>query len=220
MIDFHCHTFLSDGELCPAELVRRVEVKGFRVIGMSDHVDNGTLEPTLAALVRAVRELSSSVKGLRILAGCELTHCRPEQIGDLVQRARKAGADYVICHGETLVEPVMPGTNRAAIEAGVDYLAHPGLLSEADAHLAADRGVLLELSGRRGHSLTNGHVASLARRTGAGLVFGSDSHSPGDFMDRGLAERVLAGAGLSAAEVAAAFERAEVFASSRLDGRL
>ena len=220
MIDFHCHTFLSDGELCPAELIRRVEVKGFRFIGISDHVDNGTLEPTMRALVRAVREIAAAVSGLKILAGCELTHCRPQQLADLTRRARDLGADYVICHGETIVEPVIPGTNRAAIEAGVDYLAHPGPITDDDARLAAERGVLLEISGRRGHSLTNGHVAFVARKTGAGLVFGSDSHAPGDFMDRQLAQQVLAGAGLSPAEVAEAFARAEKSAAAWLDRRL
>ncbi len=219
MFDFHCHTFLSDGELCPAELIRRVEVKGFRAIGLSDHVDNATLEHTMAALVRAVREMSAVVD-IGLLAGCELTHCRPEQIADLVGRARELGADYVVCHGETIVEPVIPGTNRAAIEAGIDYLAHPGLISDDDARLAAKRGVLLEISGRCGHSLTNGHVALAARRAGAGVVFGSDSHSPGDFMDRGMAEKVLLGAGLSADEVAEAFGRSEHFARVRLDRTL
>ena len=39
MIDFHTHTFLSDGELVPAEHIRRAEVHGYRVLGLSDHAD-------------------------------------------------------------------------------------------------------------------------------------------------------------------------------------
>jgi histidinol phosphatase-like PHP family hydrolase len=104
---------------------------------------------------------------------------------------------------------VIVGTNRAAIEAGCDILAHPGLLTEADAKLAAQKGVLLEISGRKGHSLTNGHVAQMARRTGARVIFGSDSHAPEDLRPQADAERVLAGAGLAGHEVAAALKNAE-----------
>ena len=207
MIDLHSHTFLSDGELGPAELVRRVEVRGFRAICLADHVDNATVELIVPVLARAARELSGAVP-LKVLAGCELTHCRPEHIEKVARRARELGADLVLCHGESPVEPVMPGTNRAAIEAEVDILAHPGLISEADARQAAQRGVTLEISGRAGHSLTNGHVAAAARSAGAAVVFGSDMHDCGDIADRPTAERVLRGAGLTDEEVAAAFRRA------------
>ncbi|MBN2582211.1 MAG: histidinol phosphate phosphatase domain-containing protein, partial [Planctomycetes bacterium] len=159
-------------------------------------------------LIRAARELGEAME-MKVLAGCEVTHCRPQHIARLVGRARQLGADVVICHGETPVEPVIPGTNRAAIEAGVDILAHPGMITEEDAAEAARRGVLLEISGRGGHSLTNGHVAAVAAKVGAGLIFGSDAHSVDDFRDRPAAERVLRGAGLSEAQVAAAFANAE-----------
>ena len=72
-----------------------------------------------------------------------------------------------------------------------------------------ERGVLLEVSGRKGHCLANGHVVQVARRTGAKVIFGSDSHAPEDLRSRPEAEKVLAGAGLSADEVAAAFAAAE-----------
>jgi len=215
MIDFHTHTFLSDGELGPAELVRRVEIRGFRAVGFADHVDNGTLEHTLPMLVRAARELSA-VMEMKILAGCELTHCRPEHIGGLTARARELGAEVVICHGESPVEPVLPGTNRAAIEAGVDILAHPGAISGQDARQAAKRGVLLEISARRGHSLANGHVAAVARQAGAKLLFGSDAHEVGDFRDRAAAEGILRGAGLSDDEVSETFRNAERLAGLRV----
>jgi histidinol phosphatase-like PHP family hydrolase len=103
-------------------------------------------------------------------------------------------------HGETIVEPVAPGTNMAAIEAGVDVLSHPGFLSEAEALLAAERGVFLELSGRKGHSLPNGHVAKVALRAGARLVVNADAHTPGDFLSADMARMVALGAGLSEAE--------------------
>jgi putative hydrolase len=95
------------------------------------------------------------------------------------------------------VEPVVPGTNRAALEADIDLLAHPGFITEEEAALAAQKNILLELSGRKGHSLTNGHVARVAERTGAALAINADAHAPGDFLTPEMAEKVGLGAGLS-----------------------
>ena len=64
----------------------------------------------------------------------------------------------------------------------------------------------LELSGRKGHSLTNGHVAAAARAAAALLSFGSDGHAPGDFPDRAFAVRIMRGAGLTEEEAAAVLE--------------
>jgi histidinol phosphatase-like PHP family hydrolase len=106
---------------------------------------------------------------------------------------------------------VAPGTNRAAIEAGCDVLAHPGLIEPDDVELARERGVLLEISGRKGHCLTNGHVARLALERGAGLSFGSDGHAPGDYPTREQAERIARGAGLSVDQVGDVFDNNERF---------
>jgi len=133
----------------------------------------------------------------RLLPGIELTHVPPALIKPLVLRARELGALVVVGHGETPVEPVIPGTNRAAIEAGVDVLAHPGFITEEVARIAKEKGVLLELSARKGHCLTNGHVAGVALRVGAGLAVCSDGHDPGDFMTGERARTVALGAGLS-----------------------
>jgi histidinol phosphatase-like PHP family hydrolase len=131
-----------------------------------------------------------------MLPGIELTHVPPETIGALAQRARELGARLIVVHGETIAEPVPPGTNRAAIEAGVHVLAHPGLITLPEVQLAAEKGVLLEITSRKGHSLSNGHVARLARQAGASLVLNSDSHSPADIVALPQRERVVEGAGL------------------------
>ncbi len=204
MIDFHTHSLLSDGELLPEELARRAETAGYRILVIADHVGFSNVEQVVSALVRAAEKTSA---GIRVVPGVEPTHCPPERFAELTERARALGARFVVGHGETLVEPVAPGTNRAAIEAGVDVLAHPGLISEEDARLAAKRGVALELTARRGHCLTNGHVAQVARRAGAALVFGSDAHAPADLCPQEFADRVLLGAGLTAEEAAAVWER-------------
>ena len=208
MIELHSHTTLSDGELIPAELVRRAEVEGVRAICITDHGDGGLIEWSIPILVRLAEQYAAS-GGIKIVPGVELTHCRVEHLKELVARSRRLGAKLVTCHGETIVEPVVAGTNRAAILAGVDVLAHPGLISPADVRLAAKRGVCLEISGRRGHCLTNGHVAAMARRYGAKLVFGSDAHAASDLHTREAAERVLKGAGLRSNEVRGVFKESE-----------
>ncbi len=195
MIDLHTHTLFSDGELIPSELARRAEHRGIAIIGMTDHGDMSNIDLVIPRIVEAARMLNA-VMAIRIIAGIEITHVPPVLFGSVVEKARKLGARLVIGHGETVAEPVAKGTNRAAIEAGVDILAHPGLISESDAIAARDRGVLLEITARKGHSLTNGHVARLARQTGARLVLDTDSHSPGDLIDIDTARIIAMGAGL------------------------
>ena len=200
MFDLHCHSLFSDGELLPSELVRRLEVKGYKAVCITDHADESNFEFIITQMKKVIGPINST-SDTKLLCGIELTHVHPERIEGLTRRARSLGAEIVVCHGETVVEPVIPGTNRAAIEAGVDILAHPGFITQEEAALAKEKGVRLELSGRKGHSLTNGHVLNMARLTGAVLVINSDGHAPGDFMDSEHARRVGMGAGLSAEEV-------------------
>jgi histidinol phosphatase-like PHP family hydrolase len=208
MIDLHTHSLLSDGELLPEELVRRCEVRGYRMLAISDHVGISTVETVVPQLARMCRALRG--KGaIAVLPGAEVTHVRPDLIRRAVSLARESGAAIVVGHGETIVEPVAAGTNRALIEAGVDILAHPGLIDKADAALAARRGVALEISGRKGHSFTNGYVLKIARLTGAKLVFDSDGHADGDLPDRRKAECIAFGAGMTAEEVDQLFINAE-----------
>jgi putative hydrolase len=200
VIDLHTHTYLSDGELGPAELVRRAEHAGYRAIALTDHADASNLDAILSALVQFTRETQPFLK-IRVIPGVELTHVPPGQVAGLVRRARQLGARIVVLHGETICEPVAVGTNRAGIEAGVDILAHPGLISEEEVRLAASNGVHLEVSARYSHGLGNGRVVSLAREAGALLVIDSDAHTPGDILTPNARERVAFGSGLTADEV-------------------
>lgn len=197
MIDLHTHTFFSDGELVPAEHLRRVEVLGYQAVAITDHADSSNLDFIVPRIVKAAAALNRFSQ-TRLLPGIELTHVPPGLFMDLTREARGLGALIVVGHGETVVEPVTPGTNLAAIEAGVDVLAHPGFITEDEARLAAKNGVLLELSGRKGHSLTNGHVAMMAARVGAKLAVNADAHGPGDFLTAAMARVVALGAGVSA----------------------
>jgi len=197
MIDLHTHTLFSDGELVPAEHLRRVEVLGYKAVAITDHADSSNIDWIIPRIVQVAQDLNRYSETL-LIPGIELTHVPPEMFTELTIKARELGARIVVAHGETVVEPVRPGTNRAAIEAGVDILSHPGLITKEDAILAANKGVFLELSGRKGHSLTNGHVARIAQETNALLAVNADAHGPGDFLTAKMAEKVALGSGVSA----------------------
>ena len=195
MIDLHTHSLFSDGVLVVSELVRRAEEMGYQKIGITDHADRSNLDLIIPRVVRATEEINRYNR-IQAIAGIELTHVPPATIGYLAAEARELGAKLVVLHGETIVEPVLPGTNRAGLEADIDILAHPGLLTEEEAALAARRGILLEISGRKGHSFTNGHVARVAKAAGAELILNSDAHGPGDLLSREMREKIALGAGL------------------------
>ena len=197
MYDFHTHTFLSDGVLSPIELIRRALVRGYKAMAVTDHVGVGNLEFVIKTLVRDCVQATERWDILA-LPGVEITHVPKDDINMVAQAAKGLGAKLVTVHGESIVEPVEPGTNEAAVRSGaVDILAHPGLISYDDARLAAENGVYLEVSARKGHSLTNGHVVKVARETGAYTVLDSDAHEPDDLLTVEITHKIAKGAGLT-----------------------
>jgi len=212
MIDLHTHSLFSDGVLVPSELVRRAVMKGYTAIAITDHADASNIDFAIPRVSAVCKELNRRWK-ITALPGIELTHIPPETFAELTERARSLGAVIVVAHGETLVEPVHPGTNRAAIEARVDILAHPGLISREEAGLAAKLGVHLEITARKGHGLSNGYVAKIAGETGARLVLDTDTHEPGDLIDDEFARAVLLGAGLSSESIAAVLNNSRELAA-------
>lgn len=203
MIDLHTHTLYSDGVLIPAESARFAKHAGYTAMAYTDHADASNMEMLITNISRVAKEYSAYA-GIDLFAGVELTQVPPALIAESTQRARDLGAEIVVMHGETLVEPVERGVNLAAIEARVDILAHPGLITDQECALAAEKGVYLEITSRKGHSLTNGHVAAMARKHGASLVVNNDAHSPGDWISREMRRAVALGAGLSEEEYAVA----------------
>ncbi len=199
MIDLHCHSILSDGELIPAEIWRRIKVLGYWAIAITDHVDHSNFEYIITNLLK----IKSVFQNLtpRLIVGVELTHVPPEFIPELIKDCKTCGAEIVVVHGETIVEPVAEGTNISAILGGADILAHPGLIRDEEVKLAAEKNVFLEISGRKGHSFTNGHVVKLAKKYGANLIINSDAHSPSDILTKELAFKIGLGSGLKSEEI-------------------
>ena len=196
MIDLHMHSLLSDGQLLPSELVRRAVVKGYQALAITDHVDLSNIDWVISRLIKDCQELKKSFN-IEIIPGAEITHVPPESIQSMAEEARRLGAKLVVVHGETIVEPVAPQTNRNALQSPIDILAHPGLITEDEVMLAKKNGIMLEITARKGHCLTNGHVAKMAIKVGAGLVLNTDGHSPDDLITDEQARNIALGAGLT-----------------------
>jgi len=218
IIDLHTHTLLSDGDLMPSELARRAEENGYAVIGMTDHADFSNYEDVIEAISRAARHINDTMK-IRVIPGVEITHVSPCEISELAGLARQAGAKIVVVHGETIVEPVAKGTNRKALESDIDILAHPGMLEEEDAKLAAERKISIEISGRGGHSFSNGHVVRLWYKYGFPLVLNTDTHSPENLIDEKFAAALIVSAGVKPEDVKKIMDNSAALAEKLLQDK-
>jgi putative hydrolase len=161
----------------------------------------------MGSLERLVRETVEDCRVAReywniaAIPGVELTHLPARAIAQAAKRAKELGAWIVVVHGETIVEPVENGTNLAAVQSpDVDILAHPGLITMDEAKVAAKNGVFIEVSARKGHSLTNGHVVKLALAAGCRMLLDSDAHDSPDLLTPELATAILQGSGLGEKE--------------------
>jgi len=197
-IDLHMHSLFSDGELLPSELARRADVLNHDTIAITDHVDYSNVE-NLPKLMGAIDDVNSKW-GINVVLGAEITHVPAESIGELAIHCRELGAKIVVVHGETLAEPVVEGTNHAALQSDIDILGHPGLITKEEVILAKENGIALEISARKGHCLGNGHVAQLATEIGADLIVDTDCHAPEDLITFEQAYNIARGAGLNDAQ--------------------
>ncbi|MBI5207624.1 MAG: histidinol phosphate phosphatase domain-containing protein [Candidatus Firestonebacteria bacterium] len=196
MIDFHTHTLFSDGELLPSELVQRAKIIGYETIGITDHVDESNLEQVIKGIIKVTEEINK-LGEIFVIPGIEITHVPPPHIPCLVEKARKEGAKLIIVHGQTISEPVANGTNLAALKSDIDILAHPGIINSQEVELAKKNNIYLEITSRRGHAYTNGHVLRLALEAGAKLIINSDSHAPFDLLTEEWVEKIALGAGMT-----------------------
>lgn len=215
--DFHTHTFHSDGELSPIELINRALVKGYTTIGITDHVGIGSLR-------RVIQEVSSDCAlakkywNIMAIPGVELTHLPAEAIPEVARQAKECGALLVVVHGATVTEPVPRGTNMAAVQSRyVDILAHPGEITDEEAALAAQNHIFIELSGRRGHASTNAHVANICQRKGARLLVNSDAHNEDDLLTVESARDILRAVGIEENNVNQIMEKNPLLLLERLN---
>jgi histidinol phosphatase-like PHP family hydrolase len=217
MYSLHCHSLLSDGFLLASEVAVRYAAAGYKVIAITDHVDYSNIKSTVKAILEFVQNWPKNSQ-IKVLPGIELTHLPLEQFKPLAEYARSQGIKVIVAHGETLVEPVIKGTNRAALEADIDILAHPGLISEEEAKLAKQKNIFLEITSRKGHCDTNGHVVEVALKFGAKLIINNDSHAPEDITAPEDLIKVGLKSGLSQEEIDRIYQDVERFIKKKEGG--
>jgi len=216
MLSLHNHTIHSDGELIPSELARQCEENGYSHIGITDHADSSNLESLVVNTVKVCRDINKYFSSIKAIPGVELTHVAPKQIAFLAKEARRLGAKLVLVHGETISEPVRPGTNYEALNSDIDILAHPGLITKKEMVLAKKRGIYIEITTKHGHSFTNGHVAKLALEIGAKMVLSTDGHRPGEFVSLAQGLKTALGAGLTNAQALTLLKNTKILAEEKL----
>ncbi|WP_299523500.1 histidinol phosphate phosphatase domain-containing protein [uncultured Methanobrevibacter sp.] len=198
-IDLHMHSLFSDGELLPSELARRAVKLNHEVIAITDHVDYSNVEQ-IPQIQKAIDDINANWN-IKVILGAEVTHVPTESINNVAKKAKEYGAQIVVVHGETLNEPVIEGTNYAAVNSEyVDILGHPGLITYEEAQIAKENDIYLEISARSGHCLGNGHVAKIANEIGNKLLVNTDTHSPDNLITFEKSYEIALGAGLNKKE--------------------
>lgn len=207
MIDLHTHTFFSDGSLIPSELVYRAQKMGYKLIAITDHVDLSNYDFVIPR-IKKVCEVLNKEFDIKVVHGAELTYVPPKMISPFALEVRKMGAQIVIVHGETTVESVPQGTNKAALLSKIDILAHPGRIFEEDVELAKKNNICLEITSRAGHCLSNRWIAKVAKKIGAKLIINTDAHDPEDLIGDKEALNIVKNAGLTEEDLKEMFKNA------------
>lgn len=210
MYDLHCHSLLSDGVLLPSEVAMRYLAYNYKTIAITDHVDYSNIDFVIKNIINFARKWPKKT-GINILPGIELTHIPCGQFKPLSKFARKNKIKIIIAHGQTTAEPVFKGTNLAALEADIDILAHPGLITKSEAMLAKKKNIFLEITARKGHRDSNTHVARIAKEAGTKIIINSDSHSPKDILPFNKLTSFALKAGLNSKEIERVFFNTKKF---------
>lgn len=187
--------------MAPAEAVRMAKLAGLRAVTFTERVDAATMHPVLNQLAPVARSLSLYA-GIDVIAGCELAYMPSALLPDAIAEARAAGAQFVAVLGQYLSGHVEEGTNLAAIEGGCDLLSSPGLITEEEAVLAAEKNCMLDVTAYSPHALANGHVVRMSRATGARIAVTGGVHEAIAFISADLRRAVGIGAGMTADEYA------------------
>ena len=106
LYDLHTHTILSDGEMLPIELIRRMAVTGYTTVAITDHVDASNTQSVVSTLIK-IRE-SADLFGVKLLCGVEITHVPPSEIAVLHGWQKPKGRISSWSMGKLLLNQLLP----------------------------------------------------------------------------------------------------------------
>ncbi|MDA1008703.1 MAG: DNA polymerase/3'-5' exonuclease PolX [Planctomycetota bacterium] len=197
--ELHAHTTASDGELSIEDLVLAAKARGFHTIAITDHSRssgqaNGLSIERLREHIAAIREVSSMISGIRILAGSEVDILADGSLDypdDLLSEL-----DIVVASPHTALrqdpETATKRLLRAVEHPAVDILGHPtGRMVRGRPGMDPDIAAIAQCAGRRGVALEiNAHPSRLDLRdthvrialaAGAMIAINCDVHSEEHF---------------------------------------
>ncbi len=227
--DLHTHTTASDGVNSIEEMAEAAKALGYEYLGISDHsksqvIANGLSAERLLKHVEAIRKIGSKIKGIKLLASCEvdiLVDGRLDYDDDVLKEL-----DYVVAspHVSLKQEPEKATDRllRAIDNPYVTIIGHPtGRLINARSGLAPDfekifdrarkAGVALEINAGWPRLDLNDIHARAAIAAGVMLSINTDAHSIDGLSGMSLGLSVARRAGVEAGNVINALNYKELF---------
>jgi len=204
--DLQMHSTWSDGAHPVAELVERVRAKGYRYMALTDHsravtVAGGMTEERLLGMVEEVRALNRTLRGFRILAGCEVDILGDGSLDFPDEILRRLDIVLVSVHSRFKMsrDEMTARIVRAVSHPLVHILAHPTgrLIGERAAYevdmeavltAARQAGTAVETNASPSRLDLNDHHARRAKALGVPVVISTDAHRIGqlDYMRFGV----------------------------------
>ena len=193
--DLHVHTNLSDGRNSIEEMVQAAKKRGYKYLGIADHVGNLPIanaidESTMLKQISKIRKIDAEEKDIRVFAGAEINI----QLDGSLDLSEDTLSQLDIIIGSLHSKLRMPRkdvTERVTTALSNEYLTilgHPTgrLLNKrppSDIDLikmfeAAKRnGKILEINAYPNRLDLNDVNARAANQQGVPIVIGTDSHS-------------------------------------------
>lgn len=184
IIDLHMHSTISDGTLHLEELVEVAMDRGYSAMAFTDHVFFDNYKRIADKIINWVDKNQEHYKDIVLIPGVEITFATPKEIGIITKDVRAMGSKCVVVHGEASFERTPKGTNDAAIEHGVNVLAHPSYITKEQVVASLKTGTAFELSARDCYNYANKQIAETVLQNGGKMVINSDSHQIGAMLSK------------------------------------
>lgn len=152
--------------------------------------------PQIAKLLFLQKQIDELAiyENIQCFFGIKLIHIPPSLIGKSILLYRALGIPLITVHGESVSDIVEQGTNFNACLAHADILYHAGLIDEKCVELAKENNVFLEVCSHQKHAYTNAHIAKLAKKIGAKIIYGSGAKKLEEIHSPEMQKAIYAGA--------------------------
>lgn len=206
--DLHCHSNWDGGVNSIKEIAQKAKDMGYEYVGIADHtkflkIEHGLDEKQLRKRNKEIDKINKSVKGVRVLKGCEANILSDGSVD--IKDEVLAELDFVIAgvhsHFKMSKEEMTKRIIKAMENPNIDIISHPTgrLIQKRDAYeinfeeilKAAKRtGTILEINSFPLRlDLKDDHIRK-ARDFGVEMIINTDAHQKEQmrFMEFGIAQ--------------------------------